>query len=62
MDAMKVHLYLKLLVSCEKSTPVGLQILILHIFLLALTCMDVENVPYLIYLVLLLTLVVVVGE
>lgn len=60
---MEVHLDLKLFVPCKESAPVGLEVFVLHVFLLALAGVDVEDVPDLVDLVLLLGLVVVVvGE
>ena len=60
---MEVHLDLKLLVPCKEPAPVGLEVFVLHVFLLALAGVDVEDVPDLVDLVLLLGLVVVVvGE
>lgn len=59
---MEVHLYFELLIPCKEPAPIRLQVLVLHIFLLALAGMAVQDVPNLVDLILLLTLVVVIGE
>jgi hypothetical protein len=61
MNAVKINLGLKLLISREETTPIRLEILILRLLLLTLACMDVKNVPDLINFVLLLGLVIGVG-